>query len=248
MTLILMHHRGRPNGVLTSMIDLYMNLRKHTPVKLKISVNDVGQFVLLCKRNHYFGCEDILTFITSEVEFEADTIITSTKTLYDPVVMECNKMIMVDSLDIMRAHCGLIPIIQPVCDDTLFLCNPTNIELIDNNFKSLEYYHKFSPERLRTIKTYSFVYKREAKKDIQVVESIFFENIGKIIFETLYTGNSVYYHGDDYYDGLHYYLNLFDIDGTKDHIPLNISKEQIEEHLFMGEDDVLLTTILNSKV
>jgi hypothetical protein len=44
-------------------------------------------------------------------------------------------------------------------------------------------------------------------------------------------------------DGLYYYLDLFGIDGSVDHIPLKISKEEIEDVLFMKEDDTLIELV-----
>jgi len=239
---IIHYHEGRVNGTLTSVIDLYLNMSKYAQIELKISTKDVAQFILLCKNNRYFGCDNILTFITNEKSFEAETVICSTKTLNDPIDIQCNKMILIDSLDIMRAHYGVVPILQSVCDDTILLCNPANAEVTDFNY--IEYYHKFSPERLSRISTCEqFLYMRIAKHDIMVVEGLYFENIGKKIFETLYLNKRVDYYSRDVRDGLYYYLKLFGVDGAKDQIPLNISPDQIESKLFMHKNDKILELI-----
>lgn len=240
MTLILMHHWGRANGVLTSIIDLYNNLSKYRDVKLRIAVKDVGKFILLCKRNNYFGYKDILTCITTDNHFEADTIITSTKTLNDPITMDYNKLILIDSLDIVKAHYGLIPMNEKMPNTTL-LCNPANFDLV--YYDHIEYYHKFSPERLQYVTTCKHLeYMRMNKSSIHITGSLYFENIGKCVFETLYKENTVTYRGDDTEDGLYYYLKLFGVDGNQDQ-RLSITPEQIEEHLFMKDNDAVLELI-----
>jgi len=243
MNLIVLYHSGRANGVLTSIIDLYNNVSKYKDVELKIATDDIGKFILLCKRNHYFGCEDILSCITNETHFEADTIITSTKTFNDPITMKYNKLILLDSLDVVKAHYGLIPIPERETENITLLCNPANIDLL--YFDSKEYYHKFSPERLQTITVAceQLLYMRNNKESAYIIDGVYFENIGKVIFEALYLGKGVGYYGDEIHDGLYYYLKLFRIDGERDYIPLIITPSEIENTLFMKDDDLILELI-----
>lgn len=241
MNLIVFYHSGRANGVLTSIIDTYLNLSERIDITLKINTNDVGQFYLLCKRNKFFGFPDIMKCVTLTTEFEAETIITSTKILYDDISLKCNKLILLDSLDIAKAKFGLFPEPKNPCDNTILLCNPATM---NDWFNCKEYYHKFSPMRLNTLDSCrQLVYMRVNKEDIYIGDSIYFENIGKSIFEMSYLGRSVTYYGDKIHDGLYYYLKLFGIDGEQDHILLPLTTQDIEQKLMMKDDDLLLELI-----
>jgi hypothetical protein len=70
------------------------------------------------------------------------------------------------------------------------------------------------------------------------------ENIGKLIFEMIWLGKPVYYYSKpkSFDDGLHYYLNLFGINDNKDQL-LSITKQDIEDELFMHDDDFLYQII-----
>lgn len=248
MILILTYHSGFIDEVITSAIDLFLNLSKRTNIEFKIITDDIGKFISLCKYNRNFGCPDILQLITNDKQFEADTVICSTKFLNDikihNIKVQCNKMILLDSLDIIKSYYGLIAPLESPCKDTTLLCNPSNFNMVES-FNYYEYYHKFSRERLDTLITpyEQLLYMRRNKDSIHIIDSIYFENIGKIIFEMLYTKNMVTYYSDEIEDGLHYYLKLFGVDGHKDHELLEMSPMEIQDCLFMKDDDTILKFI-----
>ena len=69
---------------------------------------------------------------------------------------------------------------------------------------------------------------------------IYFENIGKLLFEFRYFDKPVkYYNINQMEDGLTHYLRLFDVDDsiTQD---LTFTPEDVEDKLFMKEDDLLV--------
>ena len=246
--LIIHHHKGKPNGTLTSIIDLYLNLRSFDiNVELKIICGSpINQMMFMFRDNAYFGDKSMLQSFTKDTKFEADVVICSTKMLNDiktyDIEINCYKMVLLDSLDVMKAHCKTIPMLESPCDDTILLCNEANQGLTD--IKSDVYYHKFNQTRLDTIQMdKSINYNRLDKLDkqyISVGEDVRFENIGKSIFEGLYCKSSVFYHGSGTYDGLYYYLKLFNVDATQDHMPLMIEAEEVKDKLFMKKDDLIM--------
>lgn len=70
------------------------------------------------------------------------------------------------------------------------------------------------------------------------------ENIGKLLFEFLYLGKKVFYSpvNKTMDDGLTEYLGLFGVDDNIEQ-ELKISPEQIEDKLFMKEDDIIIQLI-----
>ncbi len=252
--LILHYHSGRVDGTLTSMIDLYLNLKERIPnVRFKvISKNAVGQVIQLFWNHLNFGLEK--NVLTIDTEFEVDTVIASTKLLVDigyyqkdlNIKFNCNKLILVDSLDLMKSKHGMIPHLDQFipCKDTVLLANPANFNI--SSFKCYEYYHKFNENRIESFRLPErLTYTRIRKPHIRLTNNTFFENVGKLIWECLYKDKSVFYLNDGIKikDGLYYYLKLFEIDGSVDHIPLNISKEQIVDKLFMKDDDLILNIL-----
>lgn len=143
--------------------------------------------------------------------------------------------------------------------DVIFLCNPANFKS-RFKFTMVEYFQKMSQERTnkfpkkygRYIEDYNeignpflqaeFNYTRITKPWMSMEDGTFFENTGRLIFEHLHAGKIVNYSSEGMHkkDGLYYYLGLFGIDGAKDHMPLKISKEEIEDVLFMKEDDPII--------
>lgn len=238
MNLMVFYHSGRADGVLTSVLDTYANLSRFTDITLKINTDDVGQFYLLCKRNKFFGIPDLMKCVTLDKEFEADTILTSTKVLYDNIKLKCNRLILLDSADMAKLKYGLLPFPEIPCKNTTLLCNPATM---NDKFDCQEYYHKFNADRINTLNgCEQLLYMRVNKDHIYIKDGIYFENIGKAIFELLYLGRSVTYYGDKIHDGLYYYLKLFGIDGEKDYIPLELTPNDIEEKLMMKDNDLLL--------
>ena len=76
--------------------------------------------------------------------------------------------------------------------------------------------------------------------------NIYFENIGKMIFEFLWMNKKVKYFSNNksINDGLTEYLKLFNIDDNITQY-LNISKNDIEKKLFMHKNDTLLNILRN---
>jgi len=244
---------GRLTGTFTSLIDSYINIKKYIEdVNIKTFVRmPSSNWIDLCIKNRHFGSKRVTLSMTKEKNFSSDIIVCSARFLIDIVLhslnVECNNMIILDSFD---AACfrflpqNNLDQIIPTKNFT-FLANKANIKAIGTN--SYEYYHKFSKERLETLSFdhKHFYYSRKDKWYIKTGRKTWFENIGKGIFERIYHGVNVHYStkGMTTKDGLYHYLNLFGIDGCKDHFPLPMTKIQIENLLFMRDDDLLLKTI-----
>jgi len=202
--------------------------------------------------NRNFGdisLHDKLVYLPAE--FEADTIICNGRILFEmlqedvDLKLKYKKMYVMDSLDILRSKLGIYPDLDKAvsADDCTFLVNPANVR--KSNFNQVIHYIKFSKKRMdllpQTQRGLSEVldYKRINKKKGEIYEGKYAENMGKTIFEHLYYEKIVNYYADGLFmdDGLMYYLQLFDIDGSKDHIPLKISKKEIEKKLFVNFKD-----------
>ena len=250
MILLLHHHTGRANGTLTSMIDTYFNLQMHgVECEFKIISGDpVHTTIQFIRANKYFGDKQLLGCVTKDVSFEADTVICSSKLLVDihtyNLSIKCNRMIVLDSLDIFKCSQGLVSL-SIVCGEVIFLCNPAN----KIPFETHEYYHKFSEKRLNTLeKRYDLIIYNRMSRDNIYVNGVHFDNIGKVLWEGIYMGTKMLYHPDalKVEDGLCYYMKLFGLDGHKIYEPVPLTKNHIEETLFMKKDDELLCIISNS--
>jgi|WetSurSiteA1Bulk_404760.scaffolds.fasta_scaffold00418_14 hypothetical protein len=187
------------------------------------------------------------------VDFEADTIICTGRILFEmlqedvDLKLKCKKMYVMDSLDIFRSKLGVYPDLDKAVptDNCTFLVNPANIR--KSNFNQVIHYIKFSKKRMdllsQTQRGLSNVldYRRTNKQKGEIYEEKYAENMGKTIFEHLYHGKTVNYYADGLFmeDGLFYYLKLFGIDGLKDHVPLKISKQEIEKKLFVNFKDFI---------
>jgi hypothetical protein len=309
MILLLHYYKSVVDGVMTSMIDLYNNLklyRSDLDVDIKIicpelfllDENEKEKSILYpyidLRRIRYYRYKDssleidennLLETISEDIDsekfssaipfmrlnknfgdiflhnkliylpakFEADTIICSGRILFEmlqddvDLELKCNKMYVIDSLDILRSKLGIYPNLDDAVptDDCTFLVNPANIR--NTKFKQTIHYIKFSKKRLdllfQTRRGLSNIleYKRISKKKGELYPEKYAENMGKTIFEHLYYGKTVNYYTDGLFtdDGLMYYLQLFGIDGSKNHIPLKISREEIEKKLFVNLKDFI---------
>lgn len=222
--LILLNHYGVMDGVQTSMIDMYYNLRRYREVDFKIVIEgSIGEALKLFAKNKL---NDLVKFFTIDKTFYHQTVVCShCLFVKSDIDIKSDNIIVLDSFDSHKKF-------------------PPKGMLISNhaNYGHRIYYHKFSKERLEKLKLENdLYYKRSDKKHIKD-DNGYFENIGKSIFEHIWCGNKVFYHTDGMYckDGLFHYLKLFGIDGRKNHKPLNITKEQIEKKLFMNEKDLIL--------
>lgn len=263
--LILHYYSGYFDGTFTSMVDLYNNLLDYNiDVEFKIITQmKISESVTSINKN--FKQTNLLN-LTIDKCFDADTIVCSSCLLYNhfsfpinSLELKANRIIVLDSVDnqLSKAHIktkyGLIPPLETKIHDhnCIFLCNPSNIGSC--SLKTYIYYHKLSEKRLNNLKhkekildsmedyktyTYNRLIRHKKYKDMTPV---WYENIGKVIFESIYFGLEVNYLADGFVlDGLNYYLKLFDIDPTINHFPLPITPDDIENVLFMKETDLLL--------
>ena len=143
--------------------------------------------------------------------------------------------------------------------------NYTNTQYIQGlNYKI--YYHKFSHERINYLKKLNKIHKttkvedREKtgnihfeylKNDVlnyhrwrKVIDGVYAENIGKMIFEFSALGKQVHYSNENKTqdDGLTCYLKLFGIDDNKNQ-DIHITEEELFDKLGMKKNDVLLNDI-----
>lgn len=153
-------------------------------------------------------------------------------------------------------------------ENVFVLGNRINMNFYRNNYYL--YYHKFSNERLEFIKNkfpvinqvfnesvrntedtdeikfkYMMYNKLEYQRWREITKGIYSENIGKMIFEFLWLGKKVHYSpkNKSQDDGLTDYLSLFNIDDNVEQ-NLNITKNEIENKLFMKKNDLILKLIM----
>jgi hypothetical protein len=266
--LILYYYYGIIDEIFASIVDLYYNLSQYIDVDFLI-VTDKPETCIdhLFKNNN----GDLINKVNIENRFERDIIICSARFLYDEKCkLECNKLIVLDSLDLSKSLYGVHPSIYQfipvnlVKDDVVFLSNPANI-MVNCIYSQIIYYQKLSKQRLENLPNYrgrflddyslklrffynTYYYRRTDKEHIEVKRNKYFENVGRSIFEHIYFRKRVNYYTDGMFmkDGLFYYLDLFDVDGMIPHAPLPITKEMVESVLFMDEDDIILDLIKGS--
>lgn len=292
---IIHYYKSFVDGVMTSMIDLYHNLKDRFNVKLMIicpelyylpendyynfplnqteftrngehiefeefdadETNDVTCSIPFLKFNKNFGDPKIFFSVTEnkgeQIELGSRVTICSARLLYEKLMGRLNlkfrmgtgNLFILDSLDLYRSKVKDIPSLDIAIPKNLhrlfYFSNPSNFLKGKNN---IEYYHKFSKTRLDTLEL-NDVYNYQRQKEKIKVKGNYYENIGKSIFEHLYHGKEVNYSAKNMTmkDGLYYYLKLFGVDGSKDHFPLNISREEIEDKLFLKDDDEIVKRI-----
>lgn len=299
--LIVHYYKSIVDGVMTSLIDLFFNLRKYFDVRLLIicpefylmdhddfydfhlndtefirngeriefeefakdEKNEVTCSIPFLKFNKNFGDPKLFysvmkpEWIGEKIRVGSRITICSARLLYEKMMGRLNlyfrmglgSLFILDSLDLYKSKVNAVPNLDIAIPKNLkscfYLSNPANF--IDKK-KNIEYYHKFSKERLDTLPDIGvlknvFEYSRKDKEKIKV-KDMPFENIGKGIFEHLYHNKTVNYYADHAIkDGLYYYLKLFGIDGLKNNVPLKISREEIEDKLFMKNDDEIIKLI-----
>ncbi len=241
------------SGSFTSILDTYMNLRRYVDVDLKIMFDlDPLSIMRYCKLQNFFGDPRLMSGLTQDLEFESDIVIASCELLANLSTNKvnakifCDQLILLDSLDIQRFHYdGFVPSVYNniTCNHCTLLANPANFNIL-NVDRTVEYYHKFSEERVKSLdlSKSAYLYKRTNKPHINVHEDIYFENIGKGIFERLIDGIPVAYDpvGLKVIDGLCQYLKLFHINGCHEHRPLRIKLNRIIQNLFFDGKDTIL--------
>lgn len=223
---------------------------------LKSYNNEITTAIPFLRFNRNFGDFNLFYSIDqTNKKFKADTIICSGRLIYEilmgeDIELECDKLIILDSLDTYRSKIGIFIDFDDLFDtmfkncDIIQLSNPATFR--ETKYKQIEYYHKFSLKRLRALrktqilKDKSYVFDRTNKEKTMITEGLHFENLGKGIFENAYFGNPVEYKKDGMFmkDGLWYYMNLFGLDANKNQ-PIILSKKLISDKLFFNGDDVL---------
>lgn len=161
-----------------------------------------------------------------------------------PIKIKCDRLIVMDSLDLTKSKLGIFPNLCNVAtiNNLIFLVNPCN--KMATTCKQYTYYQKFNIKRFGFMPWLNdnYTYRRTERRNSKIADGRHLENMGRVIFEHLYKTKNVDYYTDGMFtrDGLYYYLRLFGVDGEQNHIPLDISSEEIEEELFMSENDLLL--------
>ena len=261
-SLILQYHDWRVTGTFTTVLDAAANVNKFIDVDFKtIWGHDTEYARRYLKENNFFGTPWFAKSITYDTYFERETIICSSKLFCDishsydtfpngkdrRITMHCRNLIVLDSMDMTRSYYNHVKKIDDYvkAENCVFLCNPANFR--NTRFPKYEYYHKLNKERLDSQIPYEkkYNFKRSQKPANCFGPNMYFENVGKRIFEYIYHGYPVNYYTDGMFmkDGLYYYLKLFGVDGFKEHKPLKITRKQISDILFMNENDLLLDII-----
>jgi hypothetical protein len=306
--LVLHYYKSIVDGVMTSLIDTFFNIRKEADVRMRIICpelysldhddyydfdiddtqwyeykNDIGLDVEKYKGNdegfdfHFKANKNKITtaipflrynrnlgdfnlFYSIDQEnntFKADTVICSGRLIYEilngaNIYIECNRLIVLDSLDTYKSKIGVFPNFDLLFDtmfrnsDIIQLSNPATMR--DSKYEQREYYHKFSLRRLDALKQSGIIkdkyeFDRRKKPKILITDSKHFENVGKGIFEHLWFRKKVYYKPNGMMhdkDGLYYYLKLFGIDATKEQELPVITKDQIRDKLFWRKNEIQL--------
>ena len=227
------------DGSMTTTLDLYFNLKEFiNNVKLNIITKDIGHMFGLLRSNNLMT---LSTSINNRVEYDSEVVILPyTMILFTEVELKIKTktLIIIGTLDGFE--------------------EPFNINRINSNWKyndcyylnnppihyDIEYYHKLSKYRLDRLTNLTFLtedydYCRKNKPHI-FRNNVYFENIGKKIFEYCYHDKLVYYNSDGITinDGLYYYLKLFNIDGTRTYLtPLLITKNDVIDKMIMNKND-----------
>jgi len=303
--LVLHYYKSIVDGVMTSLIDTFFNIRKEYETRMRIIcpelysldhddyyniplnetechryINDIGidtepyeanhesmdfkfmafnnkitSSIPFLRFNRNFGEYNLLYSIDQENNtFKADTVICSGRLIYEilngeDIEIECNKLIVLDSLDTYRSKIGVFPNFDEFFDtlkdtEIIQLSNPATMR--DSKYEQREYYHKFSPERLNALRQSGIIkdkyeFDRRKKPKILITDNEYFENVGKGIFEHLWFRKKVYYKPNGMMydkDGLYYYLKLFGVDATKEQELPVITKDEIKDKLFWRVNEI----------
>lgn len=148
--------------------------------------------------------------------------------------------------------------------------NEKLIRKVEQYAEYKRYYHTFSKERFQKLKelnttsevvqvkdrekTGNIKFQHLLAKELKyhrwrkVIEGVYAENIGKMIFEFSALGKRVYYSRENKTqdDGLTEYLKLFGLDDNIDQ-EIKISEEELFDKLGMKDDDILLIDLLKER-
>lgn len=155
------------------------------------------------------------------------------------------------------------------------LCNPYTGSLCQKylDMDYLEYYHKLSPIRINALRhkkrkpeifdteKYRLKYYRKEgvplfvnphsyesfsyERYFELNPGVFYENIGKLIWEYKLLGKKVSYspRNKSLDDGLHYYFKRLNLDDTQEYDDIPVSEDLLKEKMYMGSDDLLKTLL-----
>ena len=219
--------------------------------------NEITTAIPFLRFNRNFGDFNLLHSIEQkQKKFKDNIIVCSARLIYEilmgaDIELECNKLLVLDSLDTYKSKIGMFPDFDDLFD-TMFknaqviqLSNPATFR--ETKYDQREYYHKLSYRRLNALKQSGHLkdeinFKRTRSEKGDIGDGNYFENIGKQLFEHLYFQKKVNYFADGAFtfDGMWFYLNKFGIDGSKDFKDIKMPRSLIKNHLFMKNIDELL--------
>jgi len=232
--------------------------KEEDPLKYQFRLfrNELTTSVPFLRFNRNFGDFNFFyDIVQHKNKFESDTILCSARLIYEilmglDIELVCERLIVLDSLDTYKSKIEMFPNFDDLFD-TMFkntrvvqFSNPANFR--DTKYEQIGYYHKLSYRRLNALKQsgllkdeLNFTRKRGNKGEL--FPDMYFENIGKQLFEHLYFGKKCNYYADGTYtdDGMCQYLGCFGIDGKVDHTPLILTRNQIKDKMFMKNSDPL---------
>ena len=260
------------NGVFTSMLDIYYNLSMfgYHPT-FTLIVDPRSKYIYKKSLDEFptIKTKNIITYNYDILIVSADFILKNYNIFK---YIKYKHLLILDStkiyIDYTNKNYTYIDVINSLENKTI-LGNKFNSKYFHKDY--MIYYHNFSYNRLQHLKSLysnniSQTIIRDNKNDFSsnnIEKSLhcylkynynrfhtwdngktYIENIGKLIFEFLYLGKKVYYSPKNKTmdDGLTEYLNLFGIDDNIEQ-ELKITPEQIEDKLFMKDDDIIIQLI-----
>lgn len=261
------------NGVCTSLFDIYFNLiERNIPVTFNLTIHPNGFYDMLYYKDEYpsIPYKKLMKYSFDTLIISSDFIGQDWDIFKN---FKYKNLIIVDStkiyIDYLKNNNVTSTRLNSIKNKTV-LGNKFNSQFVDNDYYI--WHHKFSNKRMKYLEnkyagrgdgvlyrinnsdTYSILdrhisyhlynecfYHRYRSWDNGVT---YVENIGKTIFEYLYMKKKVIYSPKNKTmdDGLTEYLSLFDIDDNVEQ-ELHISKEELEDKLFMKDTDLLLDII-----
>lgn len=252
------------SGTFTSILDLYNNI-----INFKYNTEFIilyDNFLNIIKFKKYFVNLQNINFIhinnLENLKFNTLILNTNTYKHIQKYSINYGNIILLDTSTLFEDFmCNNSLLIHKIAGlkNKVILGNRFNSKYFSNEY--CIYYHKFNKDRLVKLKEIEEVneslsyleYKKTKYKDINPFSykkycyirwhkfnNIYYENIGKMIFEFKYLNKAVYYSSKNKMlnDGLTEYLGLFNIDDDVDqNIILDINK--FEDLLFLNEDDII---------